>query len=764
MVTPGIVVQLHNQRKLPPGTFELLFVTASACYLQENLPLADQTVAFLDKLRTLSALALDRVPGGSSRILGMRDYFPLIFMLHRVLPEGEACYDPEMAISTDLFASFLDWVNAQFEVVPLDGITRPDPVRRRRCALTFDDGWVDNYRFAYPLLRQRNLPATIFLPVNFIGTGRHFWQERIWHCHQSAPADFIAAVRDICSRLPWMRTLPRNTNISLAFLRRRLLQRSSQEAEEFAGLLERVLSTPPFPDRAFVTWDEVETMRADGIHFGSHTLEHCLLPVCPPDHAARELHRSHEQLQERWGSPCSLAYPWGANNLLIRSLARQAGYTCAVTTRSGALQEHDNAWALPRVAISSSVVKGLTASFSPAKVSLQPRVRSADLLRVPPAPAQIRIGFVMDGLGAWDGIPGGYLGGSELQLLKIIRALDRRYFEPEIYLLQGGGAETGITDLPVFVINPAGGELPLRRQRLLQALLHLLTTRQPDIVQGCFADGMLYGIAAAKLAKTPVIVSSRRNAGYWIGWQHRAALAVLNRFVDSWQCNAHTVEQSLVGPEWVPADRIEILPNALDLERFQPPSAEQRQQTRQRLGVEGGGPVVVAVANLRRVKQLDVLVRAAALALPHVPDLQLWLVGEGPERAALQQEAAARGIGDRVHLWGKQSDVRPWLQAADLAVLPSASEGASNAVLEYQAMGLPTILSDIPANREVGTGMFFPVGDEQTLSRHLIELWSSSQKRAEMSQFGREWVQQFSPGKMAARVQGYYSRLMADIQ
>jgi glycosyltransferase involved in cell wall biosynthesis len=321
-----------------------------------------------------------------------------------------------------------------------------------------------------------------------------------------------------------------------------------------------------------------------------------------------------------------------------------------------------------------------------------------------------------------------------------------------------------MTDWPVFVINPAGATEPLQRQALLQALTRLLAERQPDIVQGCFADGMLYGIAAAKLAKVPVIVSSRRNAGHWISWKHRGALAILNRFVDSWQCNARTVEQSLVGPEWIPADRIEILPNALDLDRFQPPSPEQRRQLRQQLEVEGAGPVVVAVANLRRVKQLDVLVRAAALAFPQLPGLQLWLIGEGPERAALEREAQQLGLGSRVRLWGKQSDVRPWLGAADLAVLPSASEGASNAVLEYLAMGLPTLLSDIPANREVGMGMFFPVGDEQKLSQHLIETWGDPEKRDELSRLGREWVQQFSPERMASRVQGYYSRLMAEVR
>ena len=105
-------------------------------------------------------------------------------MFHRVLPQGEECYDPELVTSTDAFAGFLDWLSENYRVLPIDELVayrgKSANPRRPLCAITFDDGWVDNYLHAFPLLYDRQLPATIFLPLRFIGTTRRFWQEQLW--------------------------------------------------------------------------------------------------------------------------------------------------------------------------------------------------------------------------------------------------------------------------------------------------------------------------------------------------------------------------------------------------------------------------------------------------------------------------------------------------------------------------------------------------------------------------------------------------------
>ena len=107
-------------------------------------------------------------------------------MFHRVLPDPRDSYDPEMVISTDLFESFLQWASEKFHIVPVPELIQriQEPLNGNKgcCAITFDDGWQDNYAHAFPLLQAYHAPATIFLAARLIGSERRFWQERLWAC------------------------------------------------------------------------------------------------------------------------------------------------------------------------------------------------------------------------------------------------------------------------------------------------------------------------------------------------------------------------------------------------------------------------------------------------------------------------------------------------------------------------------------------------------------------------------------------------------
>ena len=292
-------------------------------------------------------------------------------------------------------------------------------------------------------------------------------------------------------------------------------------------------------------------------------------------------------------------------------------------------------------------------------------------------------------------------------------------------------------------------------------LTQLFRQHRPHIVQTFFRDGTYYGTVAAWIARVPVIVISRRNAGHWKTALDRLALKVVNRLADVWQCNSRTALESLTA-EGVPAGRIDILPNALDLERFSVPAPEERLGARQALALSPTAPVFVSVATLFPVKDPQTLIEAAALVRPALSDALFLLVGEGPLRSVLSKRIEELGLAGTVRLVGAQADVRPFLAAADIGLLTSRSEGSSNSLLEYMAMGLPSVVSDLPANRELVEGEFFQAGNAHDFAEKILGLWRNPDMRARMQAEYRSRAMEYGLDAFARRAQSYYLKLAAE--
>src|SRR5690606_16281142 len=195
-----------------------------------------------------------------------------------------------------------------------------------------------------------------------------------------------------------------------------------------------------------------------------------------------------------------------------------------------------------------------------------------------------------------------------------------------------------------------------------------------------------------------------------------------------------------------------VIHNGVDLARFAPGGAA-RDAARASWGASEATRVLGSVGRLAPEKNQVAIIRSAAQHCRAGHDVCVLLVGDGPMRNVLIEEAARLDIGSRLKLAGEVKDVRPLLAAMGVVVLPSTSvETFSNAALEAMAMALPVVLSDIGGAREMITdgleGFIFPPGDDAAL-RQALEACMESTRRQQLASAARARVEEkFAFGRM----------------
>jgi L-malate glycosyltransferase len=296
---------------------------------------------------------------------------------------------------------------------------------------------------------------------------------------------------------------------------------------------------------------------------------------------------------------------------------------------------------------------------------------------------RIRVAFAIDNLSR---------AGTESQLLALIRTLDRRQFEPTLILLDGeseSSRELEPEDCEVLRLG-VRKLLSMKAYRAAKQLRELWRTNSPDILQAYFLDASYFTVPLAKRCGVRTVLRVRNNLGYWLTAKHRLFNRLIRPWVDFSLTNSEAGRETLIEHDRLPPGRVVIIENGVDVERFahEPPRF--------------ANPVRIGcVANLRPVKNIDGLMRAASLLLTRFPNLQFEIAGEGEQRPQLEQLARELKLDDRFRLLGSVSDVPGFLRSLDIAVLPSHSEGMSNALLEYMSAGRAIVATDVGANAKL---------------------------------------------------------------
>lgn len=318
-----------------------------------GLILKSAAAGFCHKLRILELLA--------SRKLADRGF---VLAYHRVLAQGRppVWVEPGMYVSAATFARQAECLKKRFSVLPLSELLARAECGKSVggcCALTFDDGWLDNYTQAYPILRRHDLPATIFLATGFIGTSRPFWPEEVVHYLQHADG------REVARRLPALRKIP--GTISEGALNRLLpaaiaaIKRLSPgERAAFLDGLRAVGDKPP-SERLLMNWQEAAEMRDGGlITFGAHTVNHVMLDQVSLPEATTEISRSRQDLERNLQvSADFFSYPNGNASDELEPVLRTQGFSGAVTVRRGWVGRRMSRFRIPRIGMHEDVSQTL---------------------------------------------------------------------------------------------------------------------------------------------------------------------------------------------------------------------------------------------------------------------------------------------------------------------------------------------------------------------------------------------------------------------
>jgi len=214
----------------------------------------------------------------------------------------------------------------------------------------------------------------------------------------------------------------------------------------------------------------------------------------------------------------------------------------------------------------------------------------------------------------------------------------------------------------------------------------------------------------------------------------------------------------------VPEDRCWYVPNAVDTDEYA--RALSREEAKSRLGAPLDRPLIGMVGRLSREKRCDLVIRALELLGRDGVDAELWIAGDGDERAALERLVARLGLGDRVRFLGYVADPSQLYQALDLLVMSSVREGLPNSLLEAMAFEVPVVATDvagIPGLIVDGeSGLLVEAASAAALRRGVGRLLENPELGARLGRAGRRTiVESFSFAERMSRMRQIYDRTLA---
>jgi glycosyltransferase involved in cell wall biosynthesis len=349
-------------------------------------------------------------------------------------------------------------------------------------------------------------------------------------------------------------------------------------------------------------------------------------------------------------------------------------------------------------------------------------------------------------------------GGAERHLLELWSRIDRGAFEVEIACFRREGqflAEVEALGWPVRDLGVGPRLYGPSGWRGLARLLGHARRFRPHVIHGYLFGPNLLAAIAGRMAGVPVVAVAKRNVDAYESPRQIAVQRLAHRLATHVTAVSETVADTAAALG-VPRARITVIPNGVDASRFAAPGADRAE-----LGGAPGTPLIGSVGCLAARKDYGTLLEALALLGRRGHAFTCALIGDGPDRAALEAQARALGLGSRVTFLGERPDVARLLPAIDVFVLSSREEGIPNALLEAMAAGRPSVATAVGGTPEVledgATGWLVPPASPALLAEALGEALERPAESARRGAAARRAVlERMGIGVMVRRHEDFY--------
>ncbi len=309
-----------------------------------KLKLASQVAMFCNRLGMLDGYRFLRTGLVKSQVA--------ILMYHRVVPQRDNWFLP-FSITVADFENHLKYLTNQYTILSLDELVgriyEKKSLPKKAAVITFDDGYKDNYIYAYPILKRYSVPATVFLIAGHIDSGELFWWDKIMYVLQHT------ACRTL--ELDEIGLYSLRSNDERRRVAHKLIKRlTSIPEQKKKTLIERIvgMSAVNIPaglsKEMILSWDNVREMNHGGVAIGAHSMTHPRLAKLSPEQAKYEIIQSKKVIEERTGQPVTaFAYPHGIFSNDTTSFLKESGLRCALTSDQKMVTSQSNPYELGRI-------------------------------------------------------------------------------------------------------------------------------------------------------------------------------------------------------------------------------------------------------------------------------------------------------------------------------------------------------------------------------------------------------------------------------